>query len=82
WREIKWDNTDLDYFAQDVTLAVIDRLRRIIARRDFGDDAVDALVLMALIERVPHNTQTLEYSSQVAALEASVFIIQRALFGR
>lgn len=82
WREIKWDNTDLDYFAQDVTLAVIDRLRRIIARRDFGDDAVDALVLMALVERVPHNTQTLEYSSQVAALEALVFIIQRALFGR
>ena len=82
WREIKWGNAELNRYSLDVALATLDRLQRIVDRRNFGDSSVDALALLALIERVPYNTQTLQYSGQTAAIDAAAFLLQRALFGQ
>lgn len=82
WQEIAWESDELSRYSLDVALAIFDRLQGIVARRGFGDCAVDALALLALIERVPHNTHALQYASQNAAIEASAFLLQRALLGQ
>lgn len=82
WREIKWENDELNRYSFDVALTMFDRLQRIVARRGFGDSTVDALALLALFEGVPFNTQTLDYASQSVAIDASTFLIQRAFFGQ
>ncbi len=49
--------------------------------RDFGDPATDALVLLALIERVPYSVYTLRFSTADEAIESMVTILRRGFLG-
>lgn len=82
WQEIGQDDPKLTEFSLDIAIVVLDRLRRIIHQRGFGDSAVDALVLLSAIERVPYSVLVLEYLDEPSAVEASTVIVQRGLLGR
>ncbi len=49
-------------------------------RRGFGDADADALVLLAVLERVPYAVLVLGYVSEPDAIAAAEFMIRRALF--
>jgi AcrR family transcriptional regulator len=76
WQEMP-AAAELGTFSRQVAAAVIARLERELRRRDFGDPAVDALTLLALVERIPYSVFTLGFSDQPAAVEATLTIIQR-----
>ena len=82
WQEIGQDDPALAEFSLEIAIVVLDRLRRIINQRGFGDSAVDAIVLLSMIERVPHSVLVLEYLDEDAAVEASTFMVQRGLMGQ
>lgn len=81
WQEIDYDDPELATFSLDIALAVFDRLVRIVNRRDFGDATVDGLALLSLIERLPYNVLALRYLEEDEAIEASLFLIRRAILG-
>jgi AcrR family transcriptional regulator len=81
WQEITVSDPDLAAFSVDVALVAFDRLQRIVNRRGFGDSAVDAVILLALVERVPYSALVLGTIDERAAVDASVVLIRRALFG-
>ena len=58
----------------------LDRLIRVVHRRGFGDADADALVLLAILERVPYTVLVLGYLDEPDAVAASEFMIRRALF--
>ena len=47
-----------------------------------GDPIVDAIVLLAVIERAPYAVLVLGYVDEPRAVEASAVIVRRGLFGR
>jgi AcrR family transcriptional regulator len=81
WQEINYQDPELAAFALDVALAVFDRLTQIVRVRGFGDATVDAIVLLAVVERVPHSVLVLEYLREEVAIDVAAFIIRRALLG-
>jgi AcrR family transcriptional regulator len=82
WQEINYDDEELRDFSLDIALVAFDRLRRIVHRRGFGDDAVDAVVLLAVVERMPYSVLALRHIEEPEAVGASTFIVHRGLFGR
>jgi AcrR family transcriptional regulator len=70
-----------DDFFRVVAATVHARLARVLEGRDFGDPATDALVLLALIERVPYSVYTLRFSSADEAIESMVTILRRGFLG-
>ncbi len=81
WQEIQYEDPVLVAFSLDVAMVAFDRLTRIIHRRGFGDATVDAIALLAVIERIPYNVLVLRHLDEDEALEASAFIVRRGLFG-
>jgi len=81
WQEINYDDAELRAFSLDVALVAFDRLRRIVRRRGFGDDAVDAIVLLAVVERMPYSVLALQHIDEAEAIDASTFVVHRGLFG-
>lgn len=81
WQEITVSDPDLATFSVEVALVAFDRLHRIVSRRAFGDSTVDALMLLALVERVPYAALALGTIEEGAGVDACVFLIRRALFG-
>lgn len=81
WQEITVSDPDLASFSIEVALVAFDRLHRIVSRRGFGDSTVDAVTLLALVERVPYAALALGTIDERAAVDASVYLIRRALFG-
>lgn len=81
WQEIDADGDELTNFSLDVALVTFDRLSRIVSQRGFGDATVDAVVLLAVIERAPYNVLALGHIHQEEAVEASAVLIRRGLFG-
>ena len=81
WQEIGGDDAEVRAFSLDVALVAFDRLRRIVHRRGFGDDAVDAVVLLAVVERMPYSVLSLQHIREDEAVDASTFIVHRGLFG-
>ena len=81
WQEMR-SNDELAEFSQSVAASVHARLARVLADRDFGDPATDAVVLLALIERVPYSVYTLRFSSADEAIESMVTILRRGFLGQ
>jgi AcrR family transcriptional regulator len=80
WQEMRADE-EIAAFSQRVAAAVLDRLGSALAGRAFGDPAVDALVLLAVLERIPYGVYTLRFSTRAEATEAMVAILRRGLYG-
>ena len=74
--------TELTEFSQQVAGSIVTGLVTMLETRGFGDALVDALILLALIERLPYRAFTLRYTSREAAIEATVTIVRRGLLGR
>jgi AcrR family transcriptional regulator len=81
WQEIDYDDSEVASFSIRIALVVLDRLSRIISRRGFGDSTVDAIGLLAVIERVPYSVLVLGHLEEPVAIDAAAFIVRRALFG-
>ena len=80
WQEMR-SNGEMAEFSKLVAASVHARLGRVLERRDFGDPATDAVVLLALIERVPYSVYTLRFSSADEAIESMVTILRRGFLG-
>lgn len=78
WQEMQ-TNEELAAFSRQVAASVFTRLTRLLDQRDFGDPVVDAVVLLALIERVPYSVYTLAFASEADAVESMVTLIRRGL---
>lgn len=81
WQEIDYHDPELPTFSIEAALVTFDRLRRIVSRRGFGDATVDAIVLLSVIEWVPYSVAMQRHIAADDAVEASAFIVRRALFG-
>jgi AcrR family transcriptional regulator len=81
WQEIDYDDPVLASFSREIALVVFDRLVRIVHQRRFGDPSVGALVLLAVIERLPYSVLVLEYLDEPDAVEASLTLIRRGILG-
>ena len=80
WQEMR-SNDELAQFSRLVAASVHRRLARVLERRDFGEPATDAVVLLALIERVPYSVYTLRFSSPDEAIDSMVTILRRGFLG-
>lgn len=76
WQEMQ-TNAELASFSLQIAGAVLTRLVRVLEGRGFGDPAIDAITLLALIERVPYSVYTLGFTGEAAAVEAMTTIIRR-----
>ncbi len=76
WQEMK-TSEELNAFSRRVAASVFTRLVRLLERRDFGDAAVDATTLLALIERVPYSVYTLGFTTEDDAVENMLATLRR-----
>jgi AcrR family transcriptional regulator len=81
WQEMHSADPALIDFSQQVAAAVIARLVAVLDQRLFGDSQVEALALLALIERTPYSVYTLGFTQQAQAIDAMVTIIRRGFMG-
>jgi len=81
WQEMQ-SNAELAEFSRQVAASVHARLARVLEQRDFGDPATDAVVLLALVERVPYSVYTLRFRSADEAIESMVTILRRGFLGQ
>ncbi len=81
WQEMQEAGGDLVAFSQQVAAAIVTGLVARLDQRDFGDPLVDALILLALIERLPYRSLTLGFTTRAAAIDAAVTVIRRSLMG-
>jgi hypothetical protein len=68
---------DLVSFGQEVAATILARLMAMLDRRGFGDPLVDALALLAVVERLPYSVYTLRFTKRADAVDAMVTIIRR-----
>jgi AcrR family transcriptional regulator len=78
WQEMQ-TNEDLAAFSQQVAASVFTRLVRMLDRRDFGEPVVDAVTLLAVLERVPYSVYTLQFTTEADAIESMITVIRRGL---
>lgn len=78
WQEMRTDD-ELRAFSQQVAASVFQRLVRLLEGRDHGVAMVDAVVLLAVIERVPYSVFTLRFLSRDEAIDSMVTMIRRGL---
>jgi AcrR family transcriptional regulator len=76
WQEMM-TNEALASFSTQVAGAVYTRLLKVLEQRDIGDPMVDAVALLALIERVPYSVYTLGFTDERDAIEAMSTMIRR-----
>jgi AcrR family transcriptional regulator len=81
WQEMQMAGADLVSFGQEVAATVLARLMAMLDRRGFGDPLVDAIALLAVVERVPYSVYTLRFTQRDDAIEAMVTIIRRGFLG-
>jgi AcrR family transcriptional regulator len=81
WQEMQGADPELISFGQQVAAAVVARLMETLEQRGFGDPLVDALALLALVERLPYSAFTLRFTDQDDAIDAMVTIIRRGFMG-
>jgi AcrR family transcriptional regulator len=83
WQEMQFlSSPDVVSFSQGVAATVIARLVALMEERGFGDALVDALFLLAVVERMPYNVFTLRFAGRSAATTATVTMVQRGILGR
>ena len=81
WQEIGLDNPVMTRLSQEIVLVFLDRLARLVATRGFGDTAGDAIVLLAVIERLPYSVVVMDELDEPAAITAAQHLIERGLLG-
>lgn len=81
WQEMQASDGALAGFSLQVAFAVIGRLGRILQSRGFGDASLDALVFLAVTERLPYSVFTLQFAERDDAIDAMVTIIRRGFLG-
>jgi AcrR family transcriptional regulator len=77
WQEMQDAEADLHGFGQRVAATVLARLMAMLDERGFGDPLVDALALLALIERLPYSVYTLRFTKRDEAIDAMVAVLRR-----
>jgi len=77
WQEMQLAGEDLVSFGQEVAATILARLMAMLDRRGFGDPLVDALALLAVVERLPYSVYTLRFTKRADAIDAMVTIIRR-----
>jgi AcrR family transcriptional regulator len=82
WQEMQEAGSELVEFSQQVAAAVTTGLVAMLEQRGFGDALVDALILLALLERLPYRAFTLGFTTRAAAVDATVTIVRRGLMAR
>ena len=83
WQEMQFvTSPDVVSFSQHVAETVVARLVGLMEERGFGDPLVDALFLLALVERMPYNVLTLRFATRAAAVTATVSMVQHGLLGQ
>ena len=80
WQEIDVATSGLDEYSLAVAVAVFQRLELIARTRTFGDHAVDALVLLAIMDQVPFAVAQ-QLADADTAIGAAMFIIRDGIFG-
>jgi AcrR family transcriptional regulator len=81
WQEMQTAGADLVSFGQEVAATVLARLMAMLDQRGFGDPLIDALALLAVVERVPYSVFTLGFRKRDDAIDAMVTIIRRGFLG-
>jgi len=81
WQEMHASDPELVVFSQQVAASVLAQLAQLLEVRGFQDPSVEALALLALVERVPFNVFTLQFTTQADAIEAMVTIIRCGFTG-
>jgi AcrR family transcriptional regulator len=76
WQEMQ-TNEELAAFSQQVAASVFTRLVRMLDRRDFGEPVVDAVTLLAVLERVPYSVYTLGFTTEADGIESMITVVRR-----
>ncbi|MCU1353775.1 MAG: regulatory protein TetR [Acidimicrobiales bacterium] len=82
WQEMQEAGDELVAFSQLVAGSITTGLVTMLEARGFGDALVDALILLALIERLPYRAFTLGFTTRSAAVDATVTIVRRGLMAQ
>ncbi|MCU1355761.1 MAG: regulatory protein TetR [Acidimicrobiales bacterium] len=82
WQEMQEAGSDLVEFSQQVAGSITTGLVAMLESRGFGDALVDALILLALLERLPYRAFTLGFTTRAAAVDATVTIVRRGLLAQ
>ena len=82
WEEVGAGAGDLAAGSTAISGAILDRLERVVRRRGFGDTAVDALVLLAVIEHGPHSVLVLDRLDELQAIATVEHIVRQGILGR
>jgi len=81
WQEMQASDPQLVSFSQQVAASVVARLMDVLDERGFGDPLVDALALLAVIERMPYSVFTLRFTKRTDAIDAMVTMVRRGFLG-
>jgi len=81
WQEINYEDPSLAEFSLGIALSAFDRLQRIVSTRGFGDSTVDALAMLALVERSPYISRVFATLAPRQVAPAMATFARRAVFG-
>jgi AcrR family transcriptional regulator len=81
WQEINYEDPSLAEFSLNVALSAFDRLQRIVSRRGFGDSTVDAMAMLALVERSPYISRVFGILAPSRVAPAMAAFARRAVLG-
>lgn len=81
WQEMQESRGELVEYSQDVGAKILFGLVDVLDHHGHDDALFDALVLLALIERLPYRAYTLGFTSADDAIDAGVTIIRRSVLG-
>lgn len=81
WQEMHASDPGLLAFSQQVAASVVARLMVILDARGFGDPLVDALTLLAVVERLPYSVFTLGFTKEEDAIAAMLTMFRRGFLG-
>ena len=82
WQEIGVEESAMSPLSIDLARVFFDRLERVVHTRGFGDTAVDAIALLAVLEHVPYNVLVLGNLAETQAVAAADCLIGRGILGR
>ncbi len=81
WQEIGVQESAMTVLSIDLARVFFDRLERVVHTRGFGDTAVDAVALLAVLEHVPYNVLVLGNLDETDAVAAAGCMIRRGILG-
>jgi AcrR family transcriptional regulator len=82
WQEMQDTGAELTEVSQQVAASVTTGLVAMLRQRGFGDPVIDALILLALLERLPYRAFVLGFTSRDAAIDAASTIVRQALMAQ